>query len=951
MARSCLLALAAAGLRAQAGEAEGAVDFDIPPQALASALTQFSTQSGVQVVAAAGGLGSVRSPGVRGRFKPQAGLELLLRGTPYIEQSIGERTVVVTGRGSADGAPADGSLPIAATAATAAPALEPEPGPGEPAAESNQLYTVVVTGSRVKRSAEKSTAPIDVIGAEDLQTNGAGTLSDALNLLLPSFNLPAIAGQDQSAIVRPANLRGLNADQMLVLVDGKRRHASAIVNANSSINKGSEPVDLNMIPVASIDHVEVLRDGASAQYGSDAIAGVINIVLKHGDHGGAAFSRNGLYDFKDGFTSQSGADAGFRPWPGGFLRVSGEILSQNFTNRAAKAEGPFYYAQANGTPDPREAGTSRDKIIDGLPMTRALNLGYNAAVPLPGQAQFYSFSTFSARHAKGYENFRYANGNNDPPYAWNVYPDGFEPREAIHEIDFSSTAGVRGPDLFGWTWDLSSTYGKDDAAVFTEHTLNATLGPDSPKRFYDGSWTNAEFTNDLDFSRAFALGMAGPLNVAAGAEYRNNAYSIKPGEPGSYITGSYTAFCAPVATTDTSDPCYPETTKHPSSGAQSYNGFSPERSGHAYRDNFAGYVDLEARPLRGWDLGIAARFEHYSDFGNTRTGKISTRYELMPGLALRGTINNGFRAPTVGQSLYATSSTFFQTIDNVSTAIDVVTAPVGSGEARALGATPLRPETSSNYSLGLVAAPARNVDITIDAYRIYVRHRILETGILSEQLDQGIGTLLQQAGINPTTNVQYFTNAADTRTQGIDAIFNARTALGEWGQVRWIAEANWNQTSITRIAPNPPQLASLTQTRPDFQLFDVAQQGYLTTGTPRSKLILGGTWLEGPWTLNLHLFRYGHVVDSSKADDGIYQDVPPAWITNLDLAWRQEQRLTIGIGADNLFDHYPPQTSLAFRGDYGSGSNYVGFSKYSGFSPYGYFGGFYYLRLLYRFGG
>ena len=948
-ARWMLLSLAAVALCVRAEEAEGTVDFDIPPQVLATALTQFSAQSGIQVVAAASGLSTARSPGVKGRMKPLAGLLLLLRNTAYTGQLVGVRTVAVTGHGTADDT-AVAAQKADAAAAVAVAAAQPE-SRSERTERTDSLNAVVVTGSRVKRSVVQSSAPIDVVTAEELQATGAGTLSDALDLLLPSFNLPAIAGQDQSAIVRPANLRGLNADQMLVLVDGKRRHASAIVNANSSINKGSEPVDLNMIPFAAIDHIEVLRDGASAQYGSDAIAGVINIVLKRDDHGGELSSRNGIYDFSDGFTSQNGADAGFRLGSRGFLHLSGEVFSQNFTDRSADAEGPFYYAQANGAPDPREATTSHDKIIDGLPLTRALNLGYNAELPLDGGARLYSFSTFTARHGNGYENFRYPNGNNDPPYDWSVYPDGFEPREAIHEIDFSTTVGAKGADLYGWTWDVSSTYGKDDAAVFTDHTINATLGPNSPTSFYDGSWINSEFTNDVDFSRAFRVGLAEPLHVAAGAEYRNNSYAIKPGELGSYETGSYTSFCAPVATTDTSDPCYPETTKHPSPGAQSYNGFSPDRSGHAYRDNFAGYLDLEFKPLPRWDVGIAARFEHYSDFGDTRTGKISMRYQLLPSLAVRGTVNNGFRAPTVGQSLYATSSTFFQTVNNVLTAIDVVTAPVASTEARALGATSLRPETSANYSLGFVATPTRDIDITVDAYRIYVRHRILETGILSEELDPGIGTALQQAGVDPSTNVQYFTNAADTRTQGMDVIANMRTRLGPWGLVRWIAEGNWNQTSFTRIEPNPPQLADLTQTSPGFQLFDVAQQGYLTAGTPRSKIIVGGTWLKGPLTANLHLVRYGHVVDSSKADSDIYEEIPPAWITNLDLAWSFDRKLIVGIGANNLFDQYPPQTSLAFRGDLGPGSKYVGSQKYSGFSPYGYFGGFYYLRLTYRFDG
>ena len=950
VARWLLLAVAAVALCARAEEQDSTVDFDIPPQVLATALTQFSAQSGFQVVAAASGLALAHSQGVSGRMKPLAGLLLLLRDTPYGSQLIGARTVAVTERDGTEaaGAPVQNSEPVAAAAAAAA-AVPPPEGRGQAAVESDTLNAVVVTGSRVKRSVVQSSAPIDVVTAQELEATGAGNLTDALSLLLPSFNLPATPGQDQSAIVRPANLRGLNADQMLVLVDGKRRHASAIVNANSSINKGSEPVDLNMIPFSAIDHLEVLRDGASAQYGSDAIAGVLNIVLKRDNHGAELSSRNGIYDFKDGFTTQDGADAGFRLGNSGFAHFSGEIFSQNFTNRSADAEGPFYYALPSGAPDPREATVGRDKVIDGLPITRTLNLGYNADLPLGVDTHLYSFSTFTARHGTGFENFRYANGNNDPPYDWSIYPDGFEPREVIHEIDFSSTLGLKGANLFGWTWDLSSTYGKDDAAVFTEHTLNATLGPGSPTSFYDGSWINSEFTNDIDFSRAFQVGLAGPLHVAAGAEYRNNGYGIKPGEPGSYETGSYTSFCAPLTTTDTSDPCYPDTTKNPSSGAQSYNGFSPDTTGHAYRDNYAGYVDFESKPLPRWDVGLAARYEHYSDFGDTRTGKFSLRYELMPALAVRGTVNNGFRAPTVGQSLYATSSTFFQTINDVSTAINVITAPVASTEARALGATPLRPERSTNYSVGFVATPTRDIDMTVDAYRIYVRHRILETGILSEELDPGIGTALQQAGVDPSTNVQYFTNAADTRTQGMDAIFNLRTPLSGWGLVRWIAEANWNQTKITRIEPNPPQLADITQTTPGFQLFDAAQQGYLTVGTPRNKVIVGGTWLDGPLTANLHLVRYGHVVDSTKADSGIYQEIPPAWITNLDVAWALTHRLTMGAGANNLFDKYPPQTSLAFRGDFGPGSNYVGFEKYSGFSPYGYSGGLYYLRLTYRF--
>lgn len=818
-------------------------------------------------------------------------------------------------------------------------------------AQTTSLDQVVVTGSRQKRSAGKSSSPVDVIGAAELQNLGASTATEALNLLLPSFNLPAAAGQDQSAIVRAANLRGLNGDQTLVLVNGKRRHASAVVQTYSNINRGSDPVDLDMIPMSAIDHIEVLRDGASAQYGSDAIAGVINIILKKDDEGGLVSTKEGVYGWKDGFTAQQGADAGFKVFGKGSLHIAGEIFSQQHTDRSANAEGPFYYPLPNGQPDPREQTTNPDKVVDGLPDTKKASFSYNLTVPLSPGAQFYSFSTYTARHGVGYENFRFPNnvtGNRNPsdcpsgtgpannPYC-QAYPDGFEPNEVIDENDYQVLGGLKGSDFFGWSWDLSSSYGQDDASVKTTRTLNASLGTGSPTSFYDGSWVIEQFTNNADFSHPFAIGLAAPLTVSVGAEYRVDTYTVKPGEPGSYF--------GPGA-----DRVFPgnPTPVTPASGAQSYSGFKPQDSGTDSRGSVAGYVDLETKPVKNWDVGIAGRFEHYDDFGNTTTGKLSTRYQIIQPLAIRGTVSNGFRAPAVAQGLLSSSSTFF--------AVDPATGKVrgfdsglirpDSPIARALGAEPLKPEKSTNYSAGLVFTPTRDLDVTLDLYRIYVRNRIGITGQISQANYNGVDALVVAAGGAPGGSFQYFTNAINTRTQGADLIANYRTRFGAFGNVRWVAEANFNQTQIQSIKPTPPQLQAV-----NAQLFDVPSQSFLTVATPRSKIILGADWNRDVYNVGLHVIRFGHVEDYS-AGGGIVETVPARWITNASANVDITSAFNVGIGADNLFNLYPPETSAAYRGSSGpnSGSGYSGFGKYSTFSPYGYSGGFYYARLSFKFG-
>ena len=813
--------------------------------------------------------------------------------------------------------------------------------------EATTLNTVVVTGSRLKRSAGDSTAPIDVIGEKELQQLGVATATEALNLLLPSFNLPAAAGQDQSAIVRAANLRGLNGDQTLVLVNGKRRHNSAVVNTYSNINRGSEPVDLDMIPISAIDHIEVLRDGASAQYGSDAIAGVINIILKKDASGGSLTTKSGLYGWKDGFTNQEGANIGYGLGNGGYINFAGDFFLQRHTNRSVDAEGPFYYPLPNGDPDPREATTDKRKVVDGLPDTRKYSFSYNMGMPLSQGISLYSFSTYAMRHGVGYENFRWASnvtGYRDPsacpsgtgpssnPYC-QPWPDGFEPNEVIDEVDFQSVVGIKGNDLLGWHWDLSSSYGKDDASISVTNSINSSLGAYSQREFYDGSWIFTQLTNNLDLTREFEIGLAKPLAISFGAEYRNESYTVKPGEYASY------------ASTDTAVITPSGDTAVPNAGAQSYSGFKPEDSGHDYRDNYAAYVDFETSPLPKWDVGIAGRYEYYNDAGNTTTGKLSTRYQLIKPLAIRGTISNGFRAPAVAQGLLSSSSTFFAynaTLGQV-VGFDSALVQPDSAIGRALGAQPLKPETSTNYSIGLVATPTRNLDMTLDLYRIYVRNRIAITGFISEDAYPGVGALIAAAGGNPDGSYQYFTNAISTRTQGLDFVANYRTHFGEYGMVRWTASGNWNQTTIQSVKANPSEVSAVATT----PLFDAPSQSYLTVATPRNKIMLGGTYLKGPFDVNLNFIRFGHVTDESSYP--IVETVPARWITNLSASVRIREKFTVGIGADNLFNLYPPETSKAYRGDTGPGSGYSGFGSHSAFSPYGYSGGFYYVRGSYSF--
>jgi iron complex outermembrane recepter protein len=598
------------------------------------------------------------------------------------------------------------SLAVAVVAALAAlPAAAQVP-----AEKADSLETVIVTGTRVTdRTVAESAAPIDIITPEALEATGTVELATALARVLPSLNFPRPAISDGTDAVKPAQLRGLAPDQVLVLVNGKRRHTTALINLNDSQGRGSSPVDLNAIPIASIARVEVLRDGASAQYGSDAIAGVVNIVLKGSGSGGGFSARYGEYSAGDGDTYQMSGDAGFAFGERGFVHLAGQAGHNDQTDRARAYTGA-----------PGAAAPPYDRVVQryGDPEIDQGAISYNGEFGFGERATLYSFGMASNRDALSNGFFRPAG---DPRNIPEIYPNGFLPN--IHNVarDRSLVAGLRGLLGADWNYDLSYNYGYNKLSFDIENTLNRSLGPSSPRQFYAGSLEVTQNVANLDFTKPIEAGfLKYPITFAFGAEWREEKFNQSPGELGSYVDGD-----GPVNTPP---------------GAQVFPGFKPEDAGHRDRDSRSFYADLEADLTDRFSAAIAARHEDYSDFGTTTSGKFSARYAFTGAVALRGTVSSGFRAPSLQQQYFQSTATNF--IGGVP--FDVRTFAVDNPTAIALGAEPLKAEESMNYGLGLVLSPAEGLYVTVDAYRIDIDDRI----ILSENLiGPAVTAFLETRGI------------------------------------------------------------------------------------------------------------------------------------------------------------------------------------------------------------
>lgn len=920
------------------------VTFRIPAQPVETAMTVFAEQSGVQILFPYDQVRGLRTRAVRGRMTPTEAIAQMIEGTGLKVARNGNGVIALTalplasdqtsalGSAVAFNASAVAMQPDASALDTPVTEAQVAPGDGPVAQSENGSAAegdIVVTGSRgVARSRIDSPTPIDVISAADLEKTGKPGVLAALNALVPSFNVPTRAGGGTSTVISTGGLRGLNPDQTLILVNGKRRHKTSLINAVSSLYNGSVPADLDMIPTSAIDHIEVLRDGAAAQYGSDAIAGVINIILKHGVGSGAAsFTTGQNFDRSDGENFLLQGNYGFRLGEAGFLDAFVNLKKQNVSNRAVPiASTVVLYPLVNGQPDPREV--SADRLVTknyGAFPTQQINTGYNAGYDV-GSVHLYSFGTYGQRNSELNFTFRAPNNSASLPQ---VYPNGFRPRLNIKEVDYEFALGAKGT-IAGWNWDVSSTYGSNRARQYGSNTINPSLGPTSPSDFYVGALKSTEWVNSLDLTKGYKIG-TGNLQVSAGVQHRLETYSISQGDPNSYAAGTYTYVVNGV-------------TIRPAPGAQAAAGFTPSDAGKKHRNNLAAYVDLAYDPSPSTTIGIAGRFEHYDDAsGDTAIGKFNVRQAILPWLAVRGAISTGFRAPGLAQQIYASTTGQFRTINGSLNLLQIKTLPVGSPAAIALGATPLQPETSTNLSAGFVLNPAPGLNITVDGYQIKVQDRIAITSTLT---GNAVSAILVANGLSPDISAQYYSNAIDTRTRGVDVVATYRHKLFDIGRMSWNLGYNYNQTDITRIKGNPPQLAALGA---GFVLFDRLSQSNLTTNLPRTKLYLGNLTSVGKFSLNTRVVRYGKFdglanpvtvggVTTFSAD----RHFGAKWITDMELNWQVTKPLALAIGANNLFNVYPDYTSASFNPALGSG-------QYPTTGGYGFTGGYYYGRISVSF--
>lgn len=807
---------------------------------------------------------------------------------------------------------------------------------------------IIVTGTRQSgMRAQDSAAPIEVVGAQALQNVGPPDLGPALAQSLPSLNVQSF-GNDTANLTLSAALRGLSPNETLVLVNGKRRHTTANLSvAGGSPYSGSATTDLSFVPVASIQRVEVLQDGAAAQYGSDAIAGVVNIITKTAKHGGSITASGGSNYENGGATASSAINVGLGLGDRGFINLTGEYKFHNYTQHGTcdrryfdpscniTSTNPVIVAGLKAAP-----GFPRVNHINGDARYTIYNVLLNAGYDLAENVQFYVTGSYGNRTARSNQNYRAANkvsGTTTTGETVYPLPAGFTPQEGVREQDFSLTTGLRGA-ISGWNYDLSATYGRDAVKLYTLNSANpglfaalqslsATPLDGLQRDFFDGQLTNSEWTANLDLSHDYDVGFAKPLTVAFGAEYRRGTYSIAAGEWASNAYG----------------------------GGQGYQGFADTDAGSHSRTSYAAYADIAADPVEGLHTDVAGRYEHYSDFGSVWSGKLTARYDFSPAFALRGTLSNGFRAPTLAEEFYSAV--------NVGPGYVYGQLPANSDAAQLLGFSKLKPERSTNLSAGIVAHPAPSLQLTLDAYQIKIKHRIVGSGDLfgsegSTVISQAVLDALSARKISLADATSYagidiFTNGADTRTRGVEATANYASDFGSAGHVDWSLGVNYSRTEVTNIIDLPPQVynASAGQTLLMTQYAIDA----LTTATPRVKLIGNALWNHGPFSIDVREVMYGATSQHLSPDGsgrGIYaQDVRigTTFITDLDVGYKLLPGLRLNAGATNLFDKQAPKMpTIVVNGKSRPLLNNT-YNAAQAFTPWGINGGYYYARMTYSF--
>ncbi|MFC0135379.1 TonB-dependent receptor [Massilia eurypsychrophila] len=800
-------------------------------------------------------------------------------------------------------------------ASFAQPAEDKAVEPAVVAAEAAAGGVVIVTGTRATgMKAENSASPIQVLDASALARTGQPDLMQALAQNLPSFNAQAF-GSDMANMTLSARLRGLSPNNTLVLVNGKRRHGTSNLAVLGGAFQGGAAADLNYIPVAAIDHIEVLQDGAAAQYGTDAIAGVINIILKSNYRGGHASVTGGGYKDGGGRTGDVSANIGVAPFPTAYLSLTAESKYHGFTNRGGIDPRVIDPATLAAQPTLTAApGYPYLNKISGDAQYRQHVLAANFGFELGSDAEFYSFGTYGKKKARAFENYRM------PNRLPQIYPNGFSPLETFDEEDYAFTAGAKGKLANGWRWDLASTFGKDVSKLGVATSANISLYTDTgvtPQTFAAGQFKASQWTTNFDVSRDFELGLATPIVLAMGLEHRRDSYEIVAGDAASR---------------------YKE-------GSQSFPGFSLTDAGKHDRSNDAAYINVSGQPVKDLTVDLAARFEHFSDFGNARVGKLTMRYDFTPAVALRGTFSNGFRAPTLAEQFYSAT--------NVSPRSAFVQLAPNSAGAKLVGIDGLKPEASTNISAGIVLNPSTSVTVTLDAYQISIRDRIVGSGSLygsggSVNSPAVIAAIRANGNVlDPTvvqTGINIFSNAVNTQSRGVEFVATLASSYGAWGKVDWSAAANYNKVEVTRINQAPLQLRPQT-------LLDATAISDIETASPKMRVNLGALWRMGDWTVNLREAYYRKSSEMGSSDGALYYQttIKGRALTDLEVSYKASTALTLSIGANNLFNKYPDMVNANLLAEQRANLDNSAVTVYPSFSPFGINGGYYYVRAGLKF--
>ena len=781
---------------------------------------------------------------------------------------------------------------------TTSPALAATAAPSD-------VTEVVVTGSRASRRSRLDTlAPVDIVTSQSLAAQGNSELAQGLSRVAPSLNFPRPSGTDATDNIRPAQLRGLSPDETLVLVDGKRWHASSLVNINGSAGRGSAAVDLNAIPEEALDRVEVLRDGASAQYGSDAIAGVINLHLREASHGGNIEASVGEYDTDiqaanssrhahDGETTDLNGWVGLPLGSDGFVTVSGDLKKRDATSRG----------DVDLTVSP-----VRVTSLYGDPEQQIASVFVNAGKPVNDNWKLYGNASYTDDNSKSAAFFRHSNSSGN---VLSIYPNGFLPIENFKSKDYSATAGIKGT-AGDWTEDYSLTYGGNQLKYYTLNSVNPTYGAASQTSFYDGETQYDQTVFNADVSRPFEVGLHTPLTVAFGLEARHETYKIDAGELQSYGAGPING----------------------SPGAQGFGGFQPSNVIDKSRDSAGVYVDTAANLTEKLSFDAALRYENYSDFGSNVSGKLAGRYDFTPNFAIRGAVDSGFRAPSLQQEYFTSTASNLITTTTPATIVETGTFPATSTVAEALGGQALKAEKSTSESLGAVWHKGP-FELTVDGYHIRIADRI----VLSENLSGGsIAPLLAPYGVSAA---RFFLNGVTTSTSGVDVVGNYRIPTDTLGRFNLSLAWNNNNTVIDK-EPTDNTLATIS---PPPVLFARIRQYILTNSSPENKGTFAVDWNKAAWSVTARATYYESVIDPGSTPAG---DIRTGDKTIVDLSgsYRFHTGTVLTLGADNLLDTYPDKVPAASNVTSGNGAGALAFDR---FSPFGFDGRYVYAKVAQSF--